>query len=318
MSSKRWFVAVAACAAQAVLGTACTDVGVVPEVPEEGEGMAALDGPQASWAGGLFPDPENDPRCEPVGSEGGVDEYRCETRTTPLTRNDDDVWYICRYRVQIYNNGDQIVITVDLLRCWIVDPDEGGEEEASLTLDCPGTPLRGSTAQCVASVEGGNVDASEVVFEWKSGYATWTDSSGTGGSTWEGVVTDDTEITVTVSGDEIADTSTATITVGDRTVGDPMWPFPQVNASWQFSSQIGDLLGLYIVPPTPSTVPPASVGTGPWKGRFYMASPPQASTSLLVHWDYSASGPAYPGARGTCQPAPASLAAVASYYEVMR
>ena len=38
MSSKRYLVAVAACAAQAVLGTACTDVGVVPEVPEEGGG----------------------------------------------------------------------------------------------------------------------------------------------------------------------------------------------------------------------------------------------------------------------------------------
>ena len=36
MRSKRWFVAVAACAAQTVLGTACMDVGVVPEVPEEG------------------------------------------------------------------------------------------------------------------------------------------------------------------------------------------------------------------------------------------------------------------------------------------
>ena len=71
MSSKRYLVAVAACAAQAVLGTACTDVGVVPEVPEEGGGTVALDGPQASWAGQLFPDPENDPRCEHVGSEGG-------------------------------------------------------------------------------------------------------------------------------------------------------------------------------------------------------------------------------------------------------
>ena len=47
MSSKRYLMAFAACAAQAVLGTACTDVGVAPEVREEGEGMAALDGPAA-------------------------------------------------------------------------------------------------------------------------------------------------------------------------------------------------------------------------------------------------------------------------------
>ena len=50
MSSRRWFVAVAACAAQAVLGTACTDVGVVPEVPEEG-GTVAFGWP-AGFAGG--------------------------------------------------------------------------------------------------------------------------------------------------------------------------------------------------------------------------------------------------------------------------
>ena len=73
MSSKRWFVVFAACAAQAALGTGCTDVGVVPEVPEEERAeTAAQDGPEASWAGGgLFPDPANDPRCEPVGSGGG-------------------------------------------------------------------------------------------------------------------------------------------------------------------------------------------------------------------------------------------------------
>lgn len=47
MSAKRWFVAFAACAAPALLGTACTDVGVVPEVPEEAAGAAALDGVQA-------------------------------------------------------------------------------------------------------------------------------------------------------------------------------------------------------------------------------------------------------------------------------
>ena len=48
MSSKRWFVAVAACVAQALLGTACTDPGVVPEVPEEGGG----DG-RPGWSAGF-------------------------------------------------------------------------------------------------------------------------------------------------------------------------------------------------------------------------------------------------------------------------
>ncbi len=318
MSAKRWFVAFAACAAPALLGTACTDVGVVPEVPEEAAGAAALDGVQASWAGGgLFPDPANDPRCEPVGSKGGVDEYRCETRTTPLTRNDDDVWFVCRYRVRIYSLGGQVTISVELLRCWTSEPDDGGGEEASLTLDCAGGPddepvERGARRNCAASLEGGAEDAS-VVFEWESDYATWTDSSGAGGSDWGGVATDGTDITVTVviSSGENTDTLSETQTVP---VTARMWPFQQLHAPPQFA-QIRTM-GLYDLPATPSIVPSASDGSGPWEGRFYMPSPPKASTALLIHTDYSASGRRYSGARGTCQPPPHSLAARANVYEV--
>ena len=72
MSSRACFLAVGGCAAYTVLGTACTDVGVAPEGPEEEAGTAALDGAAASWARGLFPDPANDPRCESVGSPGVV------------------------------------------------------------------------------------------------------------------------------------------------------------------------------------------------------------------------------------------------------
>ena len=55
MSSKRYLVAVAACAAQAVLGTACTDVGVVPEVPEEGEGYGRFGWPAGFVGGAVVP-----------------------------------------------------------------------------------------------------------------------------------------------------------------------------------------------------------------------------------------------------------------------
>ena len=295
MSSKRYLVAVVACAAQAVLGTACTDVGVVPEVPEEGEGMAALDGPQASWAGGLFPDPENDPRCELVGSKGGVDEYRCETRTTPLTRNGDDIWFICRYRVQIYNNGGQIVITFDLLRCWTSDPGEGGEEEASLTLDCGGGPerdkpaIRGSEVNCAVSLEGGNEDASGTVFEWESEHATWTDSSDTGGS-WGGVATD---ITVTViTGDEAEDTLSETVTVSVEARPWPLYDATYTQSSPAYVHDPGpDIWGAHEIRKDPSLAKQA--GSGPWDGTVIIASRPYLGTVMWLHTDFRSNGQSY-------------------------
>ena len=245
-----------------------------------------------------------------------MDEYRCEARTTPLTRNDDDIWFICRYRVEIYSNGGQIVITVQLLRCWIFDPGEG-EDEASLTLDCAGGPgdvplPRGSTASCAASLERGNEDAGEAVFEWESNDTTWTDSSGTGASNWGGVATNTTDITVTViTGDEVKDTLSETVTVS---VEARKWPFQYVSAPWGFSSQITSM-ALYDLPLAPSTVPPASEGSGPWEGQFYMASPPQAHPTIWIHSDYSgAAGPQEPGASNTC--AAAANLASANLYKV--
>ena len=300
MSSRRWFVAVAACAAQAVLGTACTDVGVVPEDPEEGgAGTVALDGPQASWAGGLFPDPENDPRCEPVGSKGGVEEYRCETRTTPLTRNDDDIWFICRYRVEIYSNGGQIVITVQLLRCWIYRG-EGGEQEASLTLDCGSSPTRGTSGGCVASIEGDDVDSDAVRVEWESRIAlasgtkttTW---AGTGENywSWQGVATASAEITVTViTGEEVKDTMSdnATVSVLSRLASD--WSYPGNNASiiyrvhpdstlWGQHHYDLDILSI-------------EAGAGPWDDTFIAAHLPTMSTEMWLHSDFVSTGPQYP------------------------
>ena len=285
--------------------------------------MAALDGPQASWAGGqLFPDPENDPRCEHVGSEGGVDEYRCETRTTPLTRNDDDIWYICRYRVRVYNNGHQIVITFDLLRCWTSDPGEGGEEEASLTLDCGGGPerdkpaIRGSEVNCAVSLEGGNEDASGTVFEWESEHATWSDSSGTGGSNWGGVATETTDITVTViTGDEVKDTLSETVTVS---VEPRTWTFDALSApapihsdspgksakAWGgYETDISERGGV-------------AEGTGPWAGRFYMAAPPGLSGTMYLHSDFTTTGNAESTAVGDACSAVRTRHIKANVYQV--
>ena len=227
-----------------------------------------------------------------------MDEYRCETRTTPLTRNDDDIWYICRYRVEIYNNGGQIVITVDLLRCWIVDPDEGGEEEASLTLDCGGGPedepaIRGSEVNCRVSLEGGNEDASGTVFEWKSEYANWPDSSGTGKSDWGGVPTETTDITVTViTGEEAEDTLSETVTVSVEAR-----PWPLYDATYTQSSPAyvydpdPDIWGAHEVRKDPSLAEQA--GSGPWDGTVIIASRPYLGTVLWLHTDFRSDGKSY-------------------------
>ena len=232
------------------------------------------------------------PAASTSARKGGVDEYRCETRTTPLTRNDDDIWFICRYRVRIYNNGGQIVITFDLLRCWTSDPGEG-EEEASLTLDCPGTLLRGSPANCVASLEGGAEDASAVVFEWESDHANWTDSSDTGGSTWRGVATDTTDVTVTViSGEEAKDTMSETVTVSveARNVNTD-FSFSQLNAGVDTVSGVGWVRGKW-GHHNPGTVVNARFvpGSGPWEGEYMLEAPPTLDNVIELHSDFASYG----------------------------
>ena len=79
------------------------------------------------------------------------------------------------------------------------DPNIGGGAQAKLR--CPESVERGSEATCEATLDDEDVDASAIVFEWESGFkAAWRDTAGAGESRWSGVATDDTEVTVTVSG----------------------------------------------------------------------------------------------------------------------
>ena len=231
---------------------------------------------------------------------------------------DGDGTQICWYWVVEYRIAGILVgRTEELLFCEEA-PDPGGEQ-ASLTLDCGVSgpddepPERGEERNCVASLEGRAQDTSAVLFEWKSDHAAWSDSSDTG-SSWGGVATDSTEITVTVVISDGEDTDTLseseTVPVTART-----WEFQQVFAPWVFDSTISSQ-GLYDLPMTPSTVPSALEGGGPWAGRFYMSARPSADPVIKIHSDYSDSGPAYAGARATCAAAASTVAASASYYEV--
>ena len=258
-----------------------------------------------------------------------MDEYRCETRTTPLTRNDDDIWYICRYRVQIYNNGGQIVITVELLRCWTFDPGEGGEEEASLTLDCGGgsddnPPLRGSQVNCAASLEGGNEDASGAVFEWESNDTTWSDSSDTGESTWGGVATNTTDITVTViTGEEVKDTMSETVTVS---VEARTWTLSGLTTTPQHVDILplgvrlnrGDWgsgeWGFHV---WQATDPVAVSGSGPWENRYMTDAKPRFLNAIFLHSDLVASGAAHPDANLISHPDTACAATTTLVGECM-
>ena len=115
---------------------------------------------------------------------------------------------------------------------------------ASLTLTCP-TAERGTEAACTATVaEDDDVDASELVFDWSSGFgAAWTDTTGTAdsewSSEWSGVATDDTEITVTVTGGGISEMSeSVTITIQPRS----NWRFEAVQAGWVYNPALSGLV----------------------------------------------------------------------------
>lgn len=80
---------------------------------------------------------------------------------------------------------------------------------------------------------------------------------------------------------------------------------------------LSGLVGFYYLPQsTPSPIPSATEGGGPWKDRYYMDRAPSPNTEIWINVDYSTSGPPYSGARGTCPPLSDTLAAAANYYKV--
>ena len=297
MRSKRWFLVAAACAAQAVLG-GCADVGVAPEAIPEAEGAESVAADGSAASGRLFPDPANDPRCEYVGSRGGVREYSCRTSSGAVTTASEGI-FVCHYRVLISGGNGRVTISVQLLRCWTIDPG-GGLKRVNLNLECTDKATRGSEAGCVASIKGDTENLGELVFEWKSKYAIRTDTATAENEIkWQGVPTDSTKVTLRVSGEEIADTSmTALIAVTPRkwTFDAMTHPTPtysvaprQADSAWGgYSTWIKD----------PGGVRP---GSGPWKGRYYTDRPPQLRGEMHLHPDFDTSGPLYGlAAASTC------------------
>lgn len=270
--------------------------------------------------------------CELVAVEVEVEG---ETRTVYLCRReseaaggsasaDGDGTQICWYWVVEYRIAGILVgRTEELLFCEEDDGQGGGGGgcggggggggggqtecvSASLTLTCT-TTTRGSVGGCTVTVaEDDDVDESALVFAWKSGFdAAWTDTTGTAdsewSSEWSGKATDDTEITVTVSGGGIAETSQSeTVAVQART-----WTLKGVSATPQHVASLpavvqsergdwgSDEWGFHV---WQVTDPVPVKGSGPWENVYMTDAEPRFLNAIYLHSDLVEGGVAHPGA----------------------
>jgi hypothetical protein len=200
-----------------------------------------------------------------------------------------------------------------IIHCWNGDGNGGGGSNNSnnnhtvrFTLSCPASVTRGSNGRCLVSAVGedGEIDTDEFSFSWSSSLG--ATASGKGMGSWDGTATENAIVTVTVGGQS----QSKNISVESRL----NWSSPQVYARWYFSrTRTRGNLGLYDLPPTPSSVSAASEGGGPWKGRYFIADPPEAYPTIWIHDDYSNGGQDYSGSAGICG---STLSSSANYYKV--
>ena len=276
-------------------------------------------------------------------------EVEGETRTVYLCRReskaaggsasaDGDGTQICWYWVVEYRiAGILVARTEKLLFCEDGDDQGGGGGcgggggggggqtecvSASLTLTCT-TPERGSEGGCTVTVaEDDDVDESALVFAWESGFdAAWTDTTGTAesewSSKWSGVATDDTKITVTVTGGGIAETSQSrTVAVQART-----WTFDEMDHEKPptygiASGQDAKAWGGY----QPEYADSGGIreGTGPWEGQYYTHRPIQLRGVMYLHPDFTTSGEAHFTAVGEACQAVKQRHITANVYDVNR
>jgi len=232
--------------------------------------------------------------------------------TLPTTPQADS-W--CMVRIW-YDLDTGEIVDAEILYCW--DDGDGGSggggnnnnnngQQVTFSLSCDITVTRGRTGSCSVSAtnEDGEVDTE--AFDFSSSSSSGATASGIGMDTWDGTAVED--VTVTVSVGEF--TESKDISVNKRF----NWRFNSVRASWVYDATL-TTLGLYHLPSSPSRVPSASQGNGPWKGRYYMRDAPSPDTEIRVNDDYSSSGPRYTGARSTCSPNSNSLPSSASYHRV--
>ena len=276
---------------------------------DEHAALTALPGPEPAGAAGAdqagpavaAADSTETEECDPIRVEikveGGTETvYLCRREAAGGSASADgaesDGTQICWYKVlEIRIGGVLVSRTEEFLFCEPYNPPTGGGgADPEVTLKCDTSPERGSMAACAVTVADDDaVTASELVFDWASGFTTWSDTMGTGGSDWSGVATDDAEITVTVTGGGIAKTSkSAKITVTARS-----WarygPFSG-GASYQHNSD-ADLWGAHEV--TPDRAPVEQEGSGPWNGTVIIAQRPSMSTFMWLHSDFVESGASY-------------------------
>ena len=315
-------VAVSGCRDEQAALTAPPD----PE-PAGAPGTAGADqaGPAVAAADSATEAGECDPIRVEIKVEGGTETvYLCRRETEAaggsasadgVAGDGGDGTQICWYKVvEVRIGGVLVSRTEELLFCEPYDPNPGGGgADPEVTLTCPGTPERGSMAACAVTVADDDaVNASELVFDWTSGFAAWSDTMGTGGSEWSGVATDDAEITVTVTGGGIAKTSrSATVAVQART-----WAFDALSAAPVYTSAPGSSPkawgGYHVGTPTFGGL---GYGSGPWEGQHFIAAPPVLSGTLYLHSDFTTSGDTHGLANRTCN---AVRSVTANVYDVNR
>ena len=193
------------------------------------------------------------------------------------------------------------------------DGGNGGDDDHDgvfFSLNCtPSTVTRGSTAGCtveVSSDDDPTVSADQYVYTWASGTGATPDGHVT--TSWKGVATETTTITVSVISEGF--TATKTITVSPRSG----WGVDQLNASPQYDTDL-PYLGLYEIPRHPPPIGTIIDGSGPWDGQHMTGTAPVISSHLWISGDYSDNqGKSYPGAGNTCSGY--GLSDIASYYSV--
>ncbi len=224
-----------------------------------------------------------------------------------------DVW--CMVSIWYYTDTGEI-LRVDILYCWDDENGNGGggnnnnnnQQQVTFSLSCDASVTRGSYGGCRvdASTDDGEIDTDHFSFSWSSSLG--ASASGTGMDEWGGSSVEDVKVTVSVDGYS----ASKDINVRPRS----NWRFQAVRAGWVYNPSLS-VLGYYHLPPsTPSRVPSATEGGGPWEDRYYMDRAPSPNTEIWVNVDYSTYGTKHPRARRTCPPRSNSLPAAENYYRV--
>ncbi len=174
----------------------------------------------------------------------------------------------------------------------------GGDWKGEVSLDCPASVTRGSTATCEISTGQVNPNLLHVHYWWSD-----LDDLGLGGEqygdmTWGGVATRTARIKVSLSMEMLGESITLDETVNVRP---RIWTsLPEKNAredpQWVNRIPGGAGLGMFgLYDGAEPAGLSAEPGGGPWEFSYYVSGTPYiTAAAMYLHNDLNPGGPAYP------------------------